>query len=305
MKRYILKYVLQVIPVLFIISFIVFFLIYIAGDPVALMISDNASPQQIEELRESLGLNQPFYVQYGLYMKDLLQGDFGVSFSYQQDALQIVLEKLPNTLLLGSVSMLFAVAIAIPLGILSATRQNTFLDLLISGASVIGKAIPNFWLAIMLILIFSVTFQLFPVSGGGSMLHLVLPAFTLATGTAAELTRLIRSNMLDVLGQDYIRTARSKGMSQSLITYRHAFRNCLAPVITITAMQASVIVSGAIITETVFAWPGMGQLLVKAISLRDMAIVQAVVFVSAFAIILLNFIADMAYRFIDPRIKYE
>lgn len=305
MKRYIFKYVLQVIPVLFIISFIVFFLIYIAGDPVALMISDNASPQQIEELRESLGLNQPFYVQYALYMKDLLQGDFGVSFSYQQDALQIVLEKLPNTLLLGSVSMLFAVAIAIPLGILSATRQNTFLDLLISGASVIGKAIPNFWLAIMLILIFSVTFQLFPVSGSGSMLHLILPALTLATGTAAELTRLIRSNMLDVLGQDYIRTARSKGMSQLLVTYRHAFRNCLAPVITITAMQASVIVSGAIITETVFAWPGMGQLLVKAISLRDMAIVQAVVFVSAFAIILLNFIADMAYRFIDPRIKYE
>lgn len=305
MRNYILKYALQVIPVLIIISFIVFFLIYIAGDPVALMISDNASPQQIAELRESLGLNKPFYVQYGLYMKDLLQGNFGTSFSYQQDALKIVLEKLPNTLLLGSVSMLIAVAIAIPLGIMSATRQNTFLDLLISGASVIGKAIPNFWLAIMLILIFSVTLQLFPVSGSGTMLHLVLPAFTLATGTAAELTRLIRSNMLDVLGQDYVRTAKSKGMSRTLITYRHAFRNCLAPVITITAMQASVIVSGAIITETVFAWPGMGQLLVKAISLRDMAIVQAVVFVSAFAIILLNFMADMAYRFIDPRIKYE
>ncbi|MFS0728242.1 ABC transporter permease [Paenibacillus sp. 1P07SE] len=305
MKNYLLKYVLQVIPVLFIISFLVFFLIFIAGDPVALMISDNATPQQIEELRESLGLNQPFFVQYGLYMKGLLQGDFGTSFSYQQDALQIVLEKLPNTLLLGSVAMLIAIIIAIPLGILSATRQNTAWDLLISGASVIGKAIPNFWLAIMLILIFSVTFQLFPVSGSGTVMHLILPAFTLATGTAAELTRLIRSSMLDVLGQDYIRTAKSKGMSRSLITYRHAFRNCLAPVITITAMQASVIVSGAIITETVFAWPGMGQLLVKAISLRDMAVVQAVVFVSAFTIILLNFIADMAYRLIDPRIKYE
>ncbi|WP_020614850.1 ABC transporter permease [Paenibacillus daejeonensis] len=305
MKSYLLKYVLQVIPVLFIISFLVFFLIFIAGDPVALMISDNATPQQIEELRESLGLNEPFFVQYGLYMQGLLQGDFGTSFSYKQDALQIVLEKLPNTLLLGSLAMLIAIIIAIPLGILSATRQNTAWDLLISGASVIGKAIPNFWLAIMLILIFSVTFQLFPVSGSGTVMHLILPAFTLATGTAAELTRLIRSSMLEVLGQDYIRTAKSKGMSRSLITYRHAFRNCLAPVITITAMQASVIVSGAIITETVFAWPGMGQLLVKAISLRDMAVVQAVVFVSAFAIILLNFIADVAYRLIDPRIKYE
>ncbi|MGN7397778.1 ABC transporter permease [Peribacillus frigoritolerans] len=304
MRNYIFKYLLQIIPVLFIISFVVFVLIYLSGDPVALLISDNATPQQIEELRESLGLNEPFYVQFGNYLMNMIQGDFGTSYVYQEDALSIVLVRLPATLLLGSVSMIFAILISVPLGILSAIKRNTNIDLIISGLSVAGKAIPNFWQGIMLILVFSIVLGMFPVSGNESWKHLVLPAITLGSSAAAEITRLIRSSMLDVLNQDYVRTAKSKGVPSHIVIFRHAFRNCLIPVITIMAAQISGIVGGAVITETVFAWPGMGQLLVKAISVRDMAVVQAIVFVSAIAIILMNFLADVTYRFTDPRIKY-
>lgn len=304
MRNYIIKYLLQIIPVLFIISFVIFVLIYLSGDPVALMISDNASPEQIADLREALGLNRPFYIQYGIYLMNLIQGDFGTSFLYQQDALAVVLERLPATILLGSISVIVAILISIPLGILSAIKRNTFIDLFISGFSVAGKAIPNFWLGIMLILLFSITLGMLPVSGKGTWLHLILPAITLGTGASAEITRLIRSSMLDVLKQDYVRTAKSKGLSNHVVIFRHAFRNCLIPVVTIMAAQISGIVGGAVITETVFAWPGIGQLLVRAISVRDMSVVQAVVFVSASAIILMNFLADMTYRFIDPRIKY-
>lgn len=296
---------MQFIPILFIISSTIFVLIYMTGDPVALMISDNATPEQIAELREALGLNRPFYVQYGIYMWNLLQGDFGMSYLYREDALSVVLERLPSTLLLGSAAIAFAILISVPLGLLSAIKKNSFVDLFISGFSVVGKAIPNFWLAIMLILFFSITLQLFPVSGEGTWKHLVLPAVTLGSGAAAEITRLIRSSMLEVLGQDYIRTAKSKGVSSWFVYYRHAFRNCLIPVVTVMATQVAVLFGGAVITETVFAWPGMGQLLVKAISVRDMSVVQAVVFVSALIIILMNFLADLTYRWIDPRIKYE
>lgn len=304
MKNYMIKYLLQFIPVLFIISFVVFVLIYLSGDPVALLISDNATPQQIEELREALGLNEPFYVQYGIYLMNMIQGDFGTSYVYQEDALSIVLDRLPATLLLGSVSMVFAVLISVPLGILSALKRNSYIDLIISGFSVAGKAIPNFWQGIMLILVFSIILGFFPVSGDGSWKHLILPAVTLGSSAAAEITRLIRSSMLDVLNQDYVRTAKSKGVPSHIVIFRHAFRNCLIPVITIMAAQISGIVGGAVITETVFAWPGMGQLLVKAISVRDMAVVQAIVFVSAIAILLMNFLADITYRLTDPRIKY-
>jgi len=305
LRQYIVKYLLQVIPVMFIISSVIFVLIYMTGDPVALMLSESATPQQIAELREALGLNEPFYVQYGKYMLNLLQGDFGKSYVFQQDALSLVLERLPLTLELGAVSVILAIVLSIPLGIYSAVKKNTFADLIITGISVLGKAVPNFWLGIMLILVLSIMFPIFPVSGHGSWLHLILPAITLGTNAMAEITRLVRSSMLEVLNQDYIRTAKSKGLSAIIVVFRHGFRNCLIPVITVMAMQISGIVGGAIITETIFAWPGMGQLLVRSVNVRDMAVVQAAVFVSAIAIILMNFLADIAYRFIDPRIKYE
>lgn len=300
-----MRRILQIIPVLLIISFIVFFLMYMAGDPAALMLPEDASPEDIQKLREALNLDKPFYVQYGTFLLNIVQGDFGTSFRYNQPALPIALERLPATLELAIASMIVATLIAIPMGIWSATRRNTYIDLFITGSAVLGKAMPNFWLGIMLILLFSVTWQILPVSGRGTLSHLVLPAITLGTGIAAEMTRLIRSSMLEVINQDYVRTAKSKGLASAAVIYKHAFRNCLIPVVTIMALQTPLLVGGTLITEAVFAWPGMGQLLIQSVNYRDMAVVQACVFVIALLVILSNLLADVLYRVLDPRIKYN
>lgn len=305
MIKFLLKRILEFIPVLLIISFIVFTLVFVAGDPVALMLPEDANQEDVEQLRTALGLDKPFLVQYGNYMVGLVQGDFGKSFRYNTDALPLVLERLPATLELAAASMLLAILIAIPLGVWSATKKNTSMDLLATGGAVIGKAMPNFWLGIMLILLFSVTLGWFPVSGRGTLLHLILPAITLGTGIAAEMTRLIRSSMVEILSQDYVRTAKSKGIRNFFVVYKHAFRNSLIPVVTITALQTSTLVGGALITETVFSWPGLGQLLIQAVNTRDMAIVQASVFVIALLVIAMNLLADIVYRILDPRIKYS
>lgn len=305
MKKYIWKRLLQIVPVLFIITFVVFVLVYVAGDPVALMLPEDASESDREALREALGLNDPFLTQYFGFIADLVQGNFGTSFRYQQEALPLVLERLPATLELAVASMVVATIISIPLGIYSAKKQNTVGDLFITGGSVLGKAMPNFWLGIILILILAVNIQIFPVSGRGTFMHIILPAITLGTGIAAEMTRLIRSNMLEILNQDYIRTAKSKGVSNSTLVYKHAFRNSLIPVVTIMGLQISHLVSGALITESVFAWPGVGQLLVQAVNGRDMAVVQAAVFVIAILVIIVNLVTDLIYRLLDPRIHYS
>lgn len=303
MKKYILKQLFQIVPVLFIITFIVFCLVYVAGDPVSMMLPLDAPPEQIASLRAKLGLDQPLMVQYFTYMGNLLQGDFGNSFRYGQPALEIVLERVPATLELAFSSMLVATVLAVPLGIWSATSRNSALDLLITGGSVLGKAMPNFWLGIMLILLLAVTFRVFPVSGRGGWQHLVLPSITMGTAIAAEMTRLIRSSMLEILEQDYVKTARSKGISNFLVVYKHAFRNALIPVITIMALQTSHLVGGALITESVFAWPGLGQLIVQAVNGRDMAILQAAIIITAFMVIAINMMADLLYRVVDPRIQ--
>ena len=305
MIKFLLKRILEFIPVLLIISFIVFSLVYIAGDPVALMLPEDASQEDVEQLRTSMGLDKPFVVQYGNYMLNLVQGDFGQSFRYNTAALPLVLERLPATLELGIAAMIIAIIVAIPLGVWSATKKNTSMDLLATGGAVLGKAMPSFWLGIMLILFFSVILGWFPVSGRGTPAHLVLPAISLATGIAAEMTRLIRSNMVEILSQDYVRTAKSKGIRDFFVVYKHAFRNSLIPVVTITALQTSTLVGGALITETVFSWPGLGQLLIQAVNTRDMAIVQASVFVIAILVIFMNLLADVVYRILDPRIKYN
>lgn len=305
MVKFLLRRILEIIPVLLIISFIVFTLVFVAGNPVALMLPEDASTEDIAALEVALGLDQPFIIQYGKYMINLVQGDFGQSFKYNTDALPLVLERLPATLELGAAALLLAIVIAIPLGVWSATKKNTSIDLFATGGAVLGKAMPNFWLGIMLILLFSVTLGWLPVSGRGTLAHLVLPAITLGTGIAAEMTRLIRSSMVETLSQDYVRTAKSKGIRNFFVVYKHAFRNSLIPVITITALQTSTLVGGTLITETVFSWPGLGQLLIQAVNTRDMAIVQASVFVIAILVILSNLIADILYRVLDPRIKYN
>lgn len=305
MRRYLARRLIQLIPVLFLISLVVFGLVHIAGDPVTLMLSEEASHEDREALRESLGLNEPIYVQYGIFVWNLVQGDFGESFRYNTDALTLVLERLPATFELASIAMVLAMVTAIPIGIISATRKNSFIDFFATSTSILGKALPNFWLGIMLILFFSVTFQIFPVSGRGTFLHLILPAITLATGIVAEITRLTRSSMLEILDDDYIKTARSKGLKESVVIYKHAFKNASIPVITISALQASSLISGALVTETVFAWPGIGQLIVESVNGRDMAVVQASVFVIAILVIAINLASDLLYRMIDTRIKYD
>lgn len=276
-----------------------------AGDPVALMLPEDASEADREALREALGLNKPFLVQFVTFLGNLITGNFGTSFRYNQEALPLVLERLPATFELATASMIVAIIIAIPLGVYSARKRNGFVDIFITGGSVLGKAMPNFWLGIMLILLLAVNYQVFPVSGRGTIAHLILPAITLGTGIAAEMTRLIRSSMLEILNQDYIRTAKSKGVSDSKVVFVHAFRNSLIPVVTIMGLQISSLVSGALITETVFSWPGLGLLLVQAVNGRDMAIVQAAVFVIAVLVIVINLLTDLIYRLLDPRINYS
>ncbi|MFM1652084.1 ABC transporter permease [Brevibacillus sp. B_LB10_24] len=305
MRQYIVKALLQFIPVMFLITLIVFFLVHVTGDPVSLMLSDTATDEDREILTKALGLDQPMYIQYFKFMGNLLQGDFGTSFRYNQPALPIVLERLPASFELAIAAMLVATVISIPLGIWSATKRNSVLDVFVTGGAVLGKAMPSFWLGIMLILLFAVKWKTLPVSGHGSFKHLILPAITLGTGIAAEMTRLIRSSLLEILGQDYIRTARSKGLVEMLVIYKHAFRNSLIPVVTIMALQTSVLIGGTLITETIFSWPGMGQLIIQAVNTRDMAIVQAAVFVIALLVIISNLLADLLYRFLDPRIKYN
>ncbi|WP_416145414.1 ABC transporter permease [Planococcus koreensis] len=303
--KYFLKSLVKTIPVLLLITLIVFLLVRVTGDPVSLMLPETATEAERDSLREAMGFNDPLPIQYLNYLGDLVTGDFGDSFRYNTDALNLILERLPATLELAIASMIVAIIISVPLGILSAVKRNSFFDLFITGGAVLGKAMPSFWLGIMLILLLSVTFQFFPVSGRGTLGHLVLPAITLGTGIAAEMTRLIRSSMLEILGQDFIRTARSKGLGEAIIVNKHAFRNALIPVVTIMALQTSTLIGGTLITETVFAWPGLGQLLVQSVNLRDMAVVQAATFIIAIFVILSNLFADLVYRLLDPRIKYD
>jgi peptide/nickel transport system permease protein len=305
MARYLLKRVIQIIPVLLILTFIIFCLVYVAGDPVALMLPPEAGEEAKAALREALGLNKPFLEQFFIYLGNLLRGNFGVSYQYNQDALSLVLERMPYSLQLASVSLLASVVIGIVLGIAAAQFRNTPFDLLVNGFAALGQAMPGFWVAIMLILVFAVNLHVLPVSGADSWKSLVLPAATLTLLTSAKIIPLIRSNMIEVMQQDYIRTARSKGLSRGKVIFKHAFKNTLVPVITIIAMQLPTLIGGALITETIFAWPGLGMLIYRGVANLDMTVVQAGVMAVAVITILANLISDVAYCLIDPTIKYQ
>lgn len=305
MARYLLKRVIQIIPVLLILTFIIFCLVYVAGDPVALMLPPEAGEEAKAALREALGLNKPFLEQFFIYLGNLLRGNFGVSYQYNQDALSLVLERMPYSLQLASVSLLASVVIGIVLGIAAAQFRNTPFDLLVNGFAALGQAMPGFWVAIMLILVFAVNLHVLPVSGADSWKSLVLPAATLTLLTSTKIIPLIRSNMIEVMQQDYIRTARSKGLSRGKVIFKHAFKNTLVPVITIIAMQLPTLIGGALITETIFAWPGLGMLIYRGVANLDMTVVQAGVMAVAVITILANLISDVAYCLIDPTIKYQ
>ena len=286
MGRYIGKRLLEIIPVLFIITFIVFFLVRLSGDPTSTMLPPEASPQDRAELREALGLDKPLLEQYGIFLNDLIHGRFGTSLRYGREATEVVLERLPATLQLASISLLVSTLLGVGLGVLCARTKGTVLDVVVNGLSVIGQAMPSFWIGIMLILLFGVVLKWLPVSGPGDWRNLVMPVATLSIVTAAQIIPLVRSSMLEIMHEDYIRTAKSKGLRERIVVYKHAFKNALIPVVTILALQVPNLIGGSLITETVFAWPGLGQLLIQCINGRDMCVVQAcVVFISLITIV--------------------
>jgi peptide/nickel transport system permease protein len=302
---YVLRRLLQMIPVIFGITLIVFVLVRVSGDPVVLLLPEEATREQITQLREALGLDRSLPEQYLIYMRDLIRGDFGTSLRYSnQAALPIVLERLPATLQLTLAALLVAVVVSFPAGIIAATNRNRWPDAGATGFAVLGEAMPNFWLGIMLILVFGVQLGWLPVSGRGGIESLVLPAVTLGTALAALLTRLMRSSLLEVLNQDYVRTATAKGLRRRMVLIKHAVRNAMLAYVTVLGLQVASLMAGAVVTEQVFAWPGIGLLAIQAINSRDMAIIQAVVVVAALIVMVANLLVDVLYALIDPRITY-
>jgi peptide/nickel transport system permease protein len=305
MGKHLLKSLLQIVPVLLIVSVIVFVLVHLSGSPLDLMLPEDATEEDRAVLATSLGLDKPVYVQYAIFLKNAVRGDFGRSYRYNNEpAIDLVMERFPVSMKLAFAAITITIILGIPLGVISALNRNRPIDLLIRSVSVFGKTVPNFWLGIMMIIIFSVTLRLLPVSGSGTWKHLIMPAMALGMAFMAQVTSLVRANMLDTLGQDYIRTARSKGLSETVIIFKHALKNSMLPVVTVLTMDFARLLGGSMIVETIFAWPGMGQFIMKAVTTKDMAIVQAGVMVVAVVMVLSNLLADILYAWFDPRIKY-
>lgn len=306
MSKYIVKRLLLMIPVILGVSLIVFSLMHLTpGDPVQIMLGEYALPADIAQVREALGLNDPLPEQYFRFIKGAFQGDFGDSLFFRQPVMELINQRIGYTFQLSLLSMLISYLIAFPVGIISAVKQNSWMDNLGMVGALLGVSMPGFWLAMMLILIFSLHLGWLPASGVGTWKHLVLPAITLGTSGAALTTRLVRSSMLEVIRQDYIRTARSKGLSEKLVIYKHALKNALIPVITVIGLRLGFILGGAVITETIFARPGVGRLMVDSIFRRDYLVVQGVTFIIAISILIANMIVDITYSLVDPRIRYE
>ncbi|MFD1206225.1 MULTISPECIES: nickel ABC transporter permease [Sporosarcina] len=304
MFSYILRRLLHMVFVVFFISLLVFFSIRLTGNPAAVMFgAGEPTAEAIEALNEKLGLNEPLYVQYGLFLKGMLTFDFGESFRNGAKVSSLIFERAGATLALAVGGLAVAVLIAFPIGILSAVYRGKFFDFFGRVFSLVGISFPNFWLGIMFILIFSVTLQWLPASGFEGFSSLILPSVTLGLILSGILARLIRSSMLEVLNQQYISTARSKGIKEWKVIIKHAFRNALLPTITFLGLQLGGLLGGTVIIEQVFAWPGIGRLIVDAINQRDYPVIQGGVIFLAMIMVLVNLIVDLSYSFIDPRIK--
>jgi peptide/nickel transport system permease protein len=303
MKTFLLRRLLQSLVVLFGVSFIVFAILFLTGDPALVLLPPDASAEDVRRFREVMGFNDPFLVQYGRFLKGALQGDFGQSVRHGEPAFALVVERLPATFELAGAALLLALGLAIPAGILSAVRRNTPVDYVATVVALFGQSLPTFWLGIMLILVFSVQFHWLPSSGRGTLQHLILPAITLGLFTTARITRLTRSGMLEVLNQDYIRTARAKGVNDPPVVWKHALKNAAIPIVTIVGIELGTLLGGSVITETIFAWPGVGRLSVQAIANRDYPVVQAAVFLLATTFVVVNLLVDIIYTYLDPRIR--
>lgn len=308
----ILKKILTAIPVLLVVNIVLFLLLNVMpGDAADSMSTMDATAEEVEALRESLGLNDPMYIQYLRWLKNVLKGDFGISFLNGASVTEKIVTRLPVTLELTLLAMLIAVAIALPMGMLSATHRNSAIDAVASFISMIGVAVPHFWLAMMLIIIFSVNLHWLPASGftpisqglGKNLIKMIMPAFSVGLGFAATVMRQTRSNMIDVLGTDYISTAKAKGMSKSVVVWKHGVRNALIPVITVIGMQTGRLFGGAIVVETLFGLPGIGTAIVQSIFSRDYQMTMGCVMMVAVIIILINTIVDILYVIIGPRVR--
>jgi peptide/nickel transport system permease protein len=306
MFRYVVKRLLSILPVLGGISLIVFLLLRaLPGDPAQVIAGELASRESVEAIRTQLGLDKPLYVQYAIFISNLARLNLGKSARTGQPVISEIWSRLPNTVLLAVISTALACLLGIPAGILSAVRHYTLSDYVVMVFALFGISMPVFWLGLMFIIVFSVKLHLLPAGGIGTLSHLILPSFTLAFFSTAFIARMTRSSMMEVMGQDFITTARSKGLLEKVVVFKHALRNAFIPIITVIGLQFGSLLGGAVLTETVFAWPGIGRLIVDSILARDYPVVQGVVLVFAFLYILVNLIVDILYAYIDPRIHYD
>ncbi|AIM08413.1 oligopeptide ABC transporter, permease protein [Bacillus anthracis] len=301
---FIFRRILQLIPVLFGVVFVVFLIRQmVPGDPALLIAGEGASKETVEQIRHQLGLDKPFIMQYFSYIGNILQGDFGVSIRSNRPVLDEVLIRLPITIELALCSIVITVVIGMIAGIISATKQYSWTDVSIMIIALLGVSLPSFWFGLMLIFYFSVQIQIFPVSGWGTWMHMVLPALTLGASGAAIVARMTRSSMLDVIRQDYIRTARAKGVKERVVIYKHALRNALIPVITVVGLQFGALLGGTVLVESVFAINGLGRLIVDAIRMRDLPMLQGGVLIASVIFVLVNLIVDILYRYFNKRIE--
>lgn len=307
MYRYILKRIGMLIPVLLGVSFVIFTLMHYApGDPVRMILGNSATNEQVEAMRESMGLNDPLLLQYLNYMKNLLlHGDLGTSYVHNSPVLDMIVQRLPVTITLAILGIAFAVLLGVPAGVISAVKQYSVVDNLVMVIALLGISMPNFWLGIIMILFFSRTLNWFPVSGWNGPIYWVLPTISVGASSAASIARMTRSSMLEVIQQDYISTARAKGQKESVVILRHGLKNSLIPIITSAGLLFGMLLGGAVVAETVFAIPGIGKLMVDAISQRDYPIVTGTAIIIAAMLGLVNLMVDISYAFVDPRIKSQ
>ena len=303
--QYLASRLLYALPVVLIVVSLVFFLIHLVpGDPVQQMLGESARQADVEEMRRELGLDRPLAEQYGRYLANLLRGDLGQSFRFDSPVTQIILSRYPATLELTLAALLVALLLSIPGGVHAAVHRDQWGDRAVGFFSLLGLSFPNFALGPVLILIFAIDLGWLPVSGRGTLAHLILPAFTLGTALAAILTRMVRSSLLEELGQDYVRTARAKGLPERSVLYKHALRNGLIPIVTLVGLQFGALLAGAMVTETIFSWPGLGRLTLQAISSRDYPLVQGCILAISISYIVVNLLTDLVYTIVDPRIRH-
>jgi peptide/nickel transport system permease protein len=303
MRGYVLARLAQSLLVVLLSLTAVFGMVRLGGDPVLLFLPMDIQAKDVDEYRERLGFNDPLLVQYGRFMAGAVRGDFGESLRYRQDALGLVLERLPATLLLAGCALGLTLLVAVPVGVLSAVRRDSVLDHVATVLTVLGQATPGFWLGLMLIFVFSVRLGWLPTGGAGTVAHLVMPSVVLAAFFAARIARLTRSAVLDALGEDYVTTARAKGLGEGRVIGKHTLRNSAIPIVTLAGLEAGQLLGGAVITETIFAWPGLGRLTVQALLNRDFPVVMAAVSFTSIVYTLMNLVVDLLYGWLDPRVR--